>query len=79
MLPLVPVLVLWLLRPRRGLIFGALVGLGYFAHGLTEAIVAPELRLLGAIEASLVLALIGALGAATHREKRARRAAADGA
>ena len=75
-LPLVPVLVLWLLRPRLGLIFGALVGLGYFAHGLTEAIVAPELRLLGTIEASLVLVLIGALGAATRREKRARRAAA---
>jgi len=72
-LPLVPVLVLWLLRPRLGLIYGALVGLGYFAHGLTEAIVDPDVRLLGGIEASLVLLLVAALGVATRREKRARR------
>jgi len=74
-LPLAPVLVLWLLRPRLGLIFGALVGLGYFAHGLTEAIVDPDVRLLGAIQASLVLVLIAALGTATRREQRARREA----
>ena len=73
--PLVPVLVLWLVRPRLGLIFGALIGLGYFAHGLTEAIVDPGVRWLGVAEAARVLVLIGALGAATRKERRSRRAA----
>jgi uncharacterized membrane protein len=71
-LPLVPALVLWWLRPRIGLIFGALIGLGYFAHGLTEALVEPAVRWLGATEAALVVLLIGALGAATRRERRER-------
>ena len=48
---------LW--SPRLGLIFGALIGLGYFAHGLTEAIVEPAVRWLGAAEVVLVLILIG--------------------
>jgi uncharacterized membrane protein len=74
-LPLLPVLVLWSVRPRLGLIFGALVGLGYFAHGLTEAIVEPAVRWLGIAEAALVVLLVGALGAATRRERLARRAA----
>jgi uncharacterized membrane protein len=73
-LPLVPALALWWRRPRLGLILGGLVGLGYFAHGLTEAMVAPEVRWLGAAEVALVLLLLGALGAATRRERRARRA-----
>ena len=74
-LPLVPPLVLWFVRPRLGLLFGALLGLGYFAHGLTEAIVEPEVRWLGIGEVALVLVLIGALGAATRRERRAARRA----
>ena len=72
-LPLVPVLLLWWRKPRLGLIFGALIGLGYFAHGLTEALVEPDARWLGTIEVALVVVLIGALGAATGHERRARR------
>jgi len=71
-LPLVPAIALWLVRPRLGLILGALIGLVYFAHGLTEALVNPEVRGLGIAEAALELALLGALGVATRAERRTR-------
>jgi uncharacterized membrane protein len=70
--PLLPVLALWLTRPRPGLIWGALIGLGYFAHGVTELLTAPRLRVPASIEALLVLVLIGALWLATRAEQRAR-------
>lgn len=73
--PLLPVLGLWLSRPRLGLIWGALIGLGYFAHGVTELLSAPRLRVAASVEALLVLVLIGALWLATRAEQRAHHEA----
>lgn len=70
LVPLLPALGLWLRAPRRGLLLGALVGLGYFCHGVMEAWTVPALRLPGGTEALLEVALVGALGFATRIEKQ---------
>jgi len=72
-LPLLAAIALWLRRPRIGLLAGALVGLGYFAHGLMTLLTERALRPHGLVEVMFYGILLGALGAATAAERRARK------
>lgn len=73
LLPLLPALATMRRNRRRGLLIGAIAGLLYFAHGVVEAWVSPELRGFALSEVALVVVLIGALGAQAIAEKRRAR------
>lgn len=57
-LPLLPVVVLVLLRHPRAAFWGALAALLYFCHGVTEAWTAPDVRGLAWIEILLSVLVV---------------------
>jgi uncharacterized membrane protein len=70
--PLAAAVAIWWRRPARGLLVGGMLGLFYFCHGVAEAWADPRARVLGVIEALLVLALIAAPAAAAVAARRGR-------
>jgi uncharacterized membrane protein len=68
--PLLACLLLAWKHRRRGLLWGGVVALPYFCHGVMEAWAAPAVRALALVEVALTLALIAAVGAAAVIEKR---------
>jgi uncharacterized membrane protein len=71
--PLAAAVATWWRRPARGLLVGGMLGLFYFCHGVADAWSDPRARVLGALEALLVVALIAAPAAAAIAARRARR------
>lgn len=57
-LPLLPSVVLLLLRYRNGIFWGSIVALFYFCHGIGEAWTLPSARWLGLVEAGLAVEII---------------------
>jgi uncharacterized membrane protein len=73
--PMLPALVLLLLRHRRAAFWGAVAALLYFCHGVMVAFVAPGERALGLAEAALSALLIVAASWDGLGRRFARRAA----
>ena len=57
-LPLLPSILLWLIRHHQAGFWGSFVALGYFSHGVMEAWANPSARWLGLLQAILSTALI---------------------
>ena len=57
----------------RGLFWGALVGLGYFCHGVAELWAAPDQRVPAAVQVTLSLSLVLAVGAGGWLRRRSAR------
>ena len=76
MAPLLPPVVGVLRGRPRALFWGALVALAYFSHGIAEAWANPPERVPAAVQATLSLVLVLAVGAGGWLRRRAARAAA---
>lgn len=72
LLPLAAILAYCVRSPRRGLLAGGFVVLPYFVHGVVATLDAGRWRALAALEVLLAVGVVGAIGAATLIEKRAR-------
>ncbi len=70
LLPLLPALWVGIDNLRRGVLIGGIVSLFYFCHGIVELFDGTA-RVPAAIEVSLSVAVIGALGWDTRQRKRA--------
>ena len=68
-LPLLPALWVGIDNPRRGVLIGGIVSLFYFCHGIVELFDGAA-RMPAAIEVSLSVAIVGALGWETRQRKR---------
>ena len=73
--PLLPGL--WIARSsmRRGVLVCGIVGLFYFAHGVSELWSGSAPRWLAALEVALTLVVIGALGWDARKYRRPKKAA----
>ena len=71
--PMLPALILLLLRRRSAAFWGGLGALFTFSHGISEAWAAPEARLAALIEAALSISLVVAASWGGLRQRFARR------
>jgi len=71
--PLLPGL--WIARTslRRGVLVCGIVGLFYFAHGISELWSGPAPSMLPALEVALTLVVIGSLGWDARKYKRPKK------
>jgi uncharacterized membrane protein len=72
-LPILPAVILLLLRHRRAAYWGAVAALLYFSHGVMEAWADPDARPLALAEAALSVWLIFAYGWDGLQARLARR------
>lgn len=70
LLPLLPAIMVYPHKPRRGLLLAGIVSLFYFCHGVSEAYSAPGERWLALSEVVLTVIVIGVLGWQSRGYKR---------
>ena len=75
-LPILPAVILLLLRHRRAAYWGAVAALLYFSHGVMEAWANPAARLLALAETALSIWLIVAYGWDGLQARMAKRKSA---
>lgn len=75
-LPLLPVVVLVVLRHRRAAFWGALAALLYFCHGVTEVWMSPALRGFAWVEIALAVSIVVAGSWDGLRARLSRRSTA---